>query len=71
MASFQTYIGQQFGDFRITRHIGASAEAEVYEVSNDKTGQILILRLSASDDALWEGAPVNPPVNASLEIPNA
>jgi hypothetical protein len=70
VTSIQAYEGQQFGDFRIMRRIGGGAEAEVYEVGNEETGQVLILRLNVNDNTLWGDTPVNPPVNASLEIPN-
>lgn len=71
MAEIADYIACGFGSFEIERHVAHGAEAEVYCVRDFKHDRRLILRLDPNDDELWDGDPVVPPRNGSLETRNA
>lgn len=70
MASSDDYIGLQFGSFIVEASIARGREAEVFGVLNRETGRKYVMRLDTDDDAMWEGHPVNPPTNFSLEAKN-
>jgi hypothetical protein len=71
MAEVADYIGCGFGSFEIERHVAHGAEAEVYCIRDFKHDRRLILRLDPKDDELWDGDPMVPPRNSSLEVRNA
>lgn len=71
VATSHDYSGKQFGDFLIGDRIGRGAEAEVLLCLHQSTGQPYALRLPINDDALWDGPPLIPPQNGSIEWPNA
>jgi len=67
MARAEDYVGLLFPPFYIEEHIGYGREVEVYQVLHGGTSRHLALRLPGSEDRLWEGEPMCPPANASLE----
>ncbi len=71
MAEIADYIGCGFGSFEIERHVAHGAEAEVYCVRDFKHDRRLILRLDPNDDELWDGDPMIPPRNRTLEVRGA
>lgn len=71
MASSEDYIGKNFGRFQIVEQMAQGAEAEVFVCADLKVGRSYILRLDAHDDDLWDGDPVIPPKNYTLESKNA
>lgn len=71
MAEVYDYINKEFGDFRIDRNIGSGKEAEVFLCQHITTGRYYVLRLSIADDLVWDGKPLIPPVNFSIERANA
>jgi hypothetical protein len=71
MASPKDYEGKQFGSFLIRANFAHGAEAEVYQVTHLGTSRTHVLRLDVNDDATWDGAPLVPPKNGSIEKPNA
>jgi len=70
MVDVNDYVGKQFASFKIIKHIGGGAEAEVYLCQDQRNGLPYALRLDIADDQLWDAEPVLPPVNASLERAN-
>jgi hypothetical protein len=71
MARGSDYCGKEFGSFRIGDMAGHGFEAEVYKCTHLPTGIVFILRLDIGDESLWSGAALLPPVNATIEVPNA
>ncbi len=71
MADIEDYIGQSFGPFEILAHNASGAEAEVYLCGDHRTNMTYILRLDPHEDSMWDGDPVIPPINGSIECPNA
>ncbi|MBS1813804.1 MAG: hypothetical protein JSS87_02900 [Acidobacteria bacterium] len=71
MAISADYTGKQFGSFLIGNRIGGGAEAEVMACLHRPTGRAYALRLPLADDALWDGDPLIPPQNGSIEWANA
>ena len=70
MATLDDYCGQEFGSFRIGEHIGSGQEADVFTCWHQQSGLVFVLRLDASEPALWAGPVVLPPYNASVEAAN-
>ncbi len=71
MARTSDYVGLSFGSFEIGSKVGSGASADVFACRHEGTGILYVLRLDSEDRALWEGNPMLPPRNASIEVPNA
>jgi hypothetical protein len=71
MAKVRDYVGQRFGPFEITGYMASGQEADVFACTDERNGLSYVLRLDSADAAVWSGAPLLPPRNASIERPNA
>ncbi|MCX5538108.1 hypothetical protein M3A49_01110 [Paraburkholderia sp. CNPSo 3076] len=71
MATPEEYVGMSFGAFEILHQLGHGAEAEAYLCYDKRTLRGYVLRLSVADDDIWDGPPMRPPHNRTVEAPNA